>query len=194
MSVDALEDAAQFAEGALRMQFLQTDIAGAFIIEMKKIADDRGFFGRAWCSEESRKRGLSDRIVQINTGVSTRAGTLRGMHYQASPHAEVKVVQCTRGSVYDVAVDLRPDSPTFKRWAAVELTDRNYRSFYIPEGCAHGYLTLSDDAVLTYTTSQSYAPAAAKGVRFDDPAFGIHWPGDIRVISTADRSWPDFTS
>lgn len=175
------------------MQFLETDIGGAFIIEMKQIADDRGFFGRTWCSEESRKRGLSDRIVQINTGVSTRAGTLRGMHYQLAPHAEVKVVQCTRGAVYDVAVDLRPDSPTFKRWTAVELTDHNYRSFYIPEGCAHGYLTLSDDAVLTYTTSQSYAPASAKGVRYDDPAFGIRWPDDIRVISTADRSWPDFT-
>lgn len=175
------------------MLFQETDIAGAFVVEIKRIADDRGFFGRAWCSEEFRKRGLSDTIVQINTGVSTRAGTLRGMHYQLAPHAEVKVVQCTRGAVYDVAVDLRPESPTFKRWAAVELSDQNYRTFYIPEGCAHGYLTLSDDAVLTYTTSKSYAPTAAKGVRFDDPAFGIQWPGNIRVISTADRNWPDFT-
>jgi dTDP-4-dehydrorhamnose 3,5-epimerase len=176
------------------MLFQETDIAGAFVVEIKQISDDRGFFGRAWCSEEFRKRGLSDTIAQINTGVSTRAGTLRGMHYQLAPHAEVKVVQCTRGAVYDVAVDLRPESPTFKCWTAVELTDHNYRAFYIPEGCAHGYLTLSDDAVLTYMTSRPYAPTAAKGVRFDDPAFGIRWPGEIRVISTADRNWPDFTS
>ena len=175
------------------MLFQETDIAGAFVVEIKRIVDDRGFFGRTWCTEEFRKRGLSDTIVQINTGVSTRAGTLRGMHYQAAPHAEVKIVQCTRGTVYDVAVDLRRESQTFKRWAAVELSDQNYRAFYIPEGCAHGYLTLSDDAVLTYMTSKSYAPAAAKGVRFDDPAFGIQWPGEIRVVSTADRNWPDFT-
>ena len=107
--------------------------------------------------------------------------------------AEVKIVQCTRGRVYDVALDLRPASATFKRWAAVELSDRNYRSFYIPEGCAHGYLTLEDDAVLTYSTSRPYAPQHARGVRFDDPAFAIQWPAAAQVISAADRNWPDFT-
>jgi dTDP-4-dehydrorhamnose 3,5-epimerase len=175
------------------MLFQETDVAGAFVLEIQPIKDDRGFFGRTWCREELAKRGLADGIAQINTAVSLKAGTLRGMHFQLAPHAEVKIVQCTRGRVYDVALDLRPASATFKRWAAVELSDRNYRSFYIPEGCAHGYLTLEDDAVLTYSTSRPYAPQHARGVRFDDPAFAIQWPAAAQVISAADRNWPDFT-
>lgn len=175
------------------MLFRETEVAGAFVVEIEPIRDDRGFFGRSWCRAEFAKRGLSDTIAQINTAVSVREGTLRGMHYQLAPHAEVKIVQCTRGSVYDVAVDLRPASPTFKRWAAVELSGTNYRTFYIPEGCAHGYLTLEDDVVLTYSTSAAYAPQHARGVRFDDAAFGIQWPGTVQVISAADRAWPIFS-
>jgi dTDP-4-dehydrorhamnose 3,5-epimerase len=178
--------------GVAVMLFSETDVAGAFVIDIEPIKDERGFFGRTWCRTEFARRGLSDTIVQVNTAVSVRKGTLRGVHYQLAPHAEVKIVQCTRGSVYDVAVDLRPASPTFRRWAAVELSGHNYRAFYIPEGCAHGYLTLADDVVLTYSTSAAYAAQHARGVRFDDPAFGIQWPGQVQVISAADRGWPNF--
>jgi dTDP-4-dehydrorhamnose 3,5-epimerase len=175
------------------MLFRETEVAGAFVIEVEPIKDERGFFGRVWCRSELAKRGLSNAIEQINTAVSVQKGTLRGIHYQLAPHAEVKIIQCTRGRVYDVAVDLRPESPTFRRWAAVELSGHNYRTFYIPEGCAHGYLTLEDDVVLTYSTSAAYAAQHARGIRFDDPAFGIQWPETVQMISAADRRWPDFT-
>ena len=121
-----------------------------------------------------------------------RRGTLRGMHYQEAPHTEVKLIRCTRGAVHDVVVDLRPDSPTHRRWMGVELSARNGRTLYAPEGCAHGYLTLEDDTELLYFASDVYAPAAARGVRYDDPAFGIAWPGRIELVSAQDRSWPDY--
>jgi dTDP-4-dehydrorhamnose 3,5-epimerase len=174
------------------MQFTETAVQGAFVIDLRRITDERGFFARQWCQGELAKRGLSDRIAQINTGASDRRGTLRGLHYQEAPHAEVKIAHCPRGAVYDVVVDLRPESPTFRRWHGVELSGQNYRALYVPEGCAHGYLTLLDDTVLTYFTSVPYAPGAAKGVRYDDPAFGIIWPEEVRVASAPDRQWPAF--
>jgi dTDP-4-dehydrorhamnose 3,5-epimerase len=174
------------------MQFTATPVAGAFVIELKRIADERGFFARQWCQELLAQRGLSDRIAQINTANSSKAGTLRGMHFQRAPHSEVKIVHCPRGAVFDVVVDLRPDSPSYCRWHGVELSGDNYRALYIPEGCAHGYLTLRDDTVLTYSTSHPYAPAAAAGVMYNDPAFGIQWPAPIQLVSGPDRAWPVF--
>jgi dTDP-4-dehydrorhamnose 3,5-epimerase len=174
------------------MLFQESRVHGAFLIELERITDDRGFFARAWCSEQFGKRGLSQKIVQVNTALSHRAGTLRGMHFQRAPHAEVKVVQVPRGAAYDVVLDLRPESPSYCQWEGFELTGENFRALYIPEGCAHGYLTLDDETVLTYSTSVSFQSSAATGVRYDDPAFGIQWPRAASVISKADQNWPDY--
>jgi dTDP-4-dehydrorhamnose 3,5-epimerase len=174
------------------VKFRPTDIGGVWLIEQERRVDERGYFARAWCSEEFRAQGLVTTFPQINTAVSTRAGTLRGMHIQDAPHAEVKVVRCVRGSVYDVALDLRPDSPTFRLWYGVELTAANGLSLYLPEGCAHGYVTLEPDTELVYMASSPYAPKHARGVRHDDPAFGIHWPIATEIISEQDRNWPEF--
>jgi dTDP-4-dehydrorhamnose 3,5-epimerase len=174
------------------MQFRPTAVEGAFVIEPKQIPDARGYFARTWCTDVLGQRGLNGRIAQINTGRSIKAGTLRGMHFQSAPHAEVKIARCERGAVFDVVVDLRPGSPTYCKWHGEELTENNLRELYVPEGCAHGYLTLADDSVLTYLTSHPYAPGSASGVRFDDPAFGIEWPREIAVISDADRNWAPF--
>jgi dTDP-4-dehydrorhamnose 3,5-epimerase len=174
------------------MLFEEVSVKGAFIIEPERRMDERGFFARMYCERELAERGLVGGIRQINTGFSPRAGTLRGLHYQAPPHAEVKIVRCVGGAVYDVVVDLRPDSRTFKQWFGVELTADNGRLLYAPEGTAHGYLTLTSDTELIYMTSCPYAAQAARGVRFDDPAFGIEWPAAVRLVSQADRSWPDF--
>ncbi|MCI0400700.1 MAG: dTDP-4-dehydrorhamnose 3,5-epimerase family protein [Gammaproteobacteria bacterium] len=174
------------------MIFTKGEIDGAYVMQLDKRADERGFFARLWCEQELRDRGLSARIAQINAGFSPRAGTLRGLHYQLAPHAEVKIVRCARGAVYDVIVDLRPASPTYRRWIGSELTADDAGLLYVPEGCAHGYLTLVDNAELIYLTSQPYVPHAARGVRYDDPAFGFQWPEKVRIISEADRSWPDF--
>ncbi|MCX8004029.1 MAG: dTDP-4-dehydrorhamnose 3,5-epimerase [Burkholderiaceae bacterium] len=170
------------------------DVAGVFLLQMEPRHDERGHFARLLCEQELERQGLQGRFVQVNSGFSPRAGTLRGLHFQQPPHAEVKIARCTRGAVFDVAVDLRPDSPTFCRWVGVELRPEVPTLLYVPEGCAHGYLTLADDTELVYFTSRPYAPEAARGVRYDDPAFGIRWPVPVRVISQADRSWPDFTS
>jgi dTDP-4-dehydrorhamnose 3,5-epimerase len=174
------------------VRFTRGTVAGCYVIDLEKRSDDRGYFARAWCEREFSEQGLSTRIAQVNVGVSRKAGTLRGLHYQAGSHGEVKVVSCPRGAVYDVAVDLRPGSPTFRRWQGLELSAETGRMFYIPEGCAHGYLTLTDDTELMYSTSRPYAPDAARGVRYDDPAFGIAWPVQISTISPADAAWPDF--
>jgi dTDP-4-dehydrorhamnose 3,5-epimerase len=174
------------------MKFLPTRIAGCYVIELDKRVDDRGYFARTWCEQEFAAQGLSTRIVQVNFGVSTKAGTLRGMHYQRAPHAEVKVIRCPRGAIFDVAVDLRPDSPSFRQWHGVELSHETGRMLYIPEGCAHGYLTLTDDAEMFYFTSHGYAAGSATGVRYNDPAFGIEWPAPIKLVSQADATWPDF--
>ena len=172
------------------MLFEEVGVKGAFVIEPERRMDERGFFARMYCERELAERGLVGGICQINTGFSRRAGTLRGLHYQAPPYAEAKIVRCVRGAVYDVVVDLRPDSPTFKQWFGAELTADNGRLLYAPEGTAHGYLTLTNDTELIYMTSKSYAPNEARGVRFNDPVFNIVWPAEVGVISKADLSWP----
>ncbi len=175
------------------LQFTAGTVEGAYLIEPERRSDKRGFFARLWCAQELAARGLVADVAQINTGVSPRRGTLRGLHYQLPPHEEVKIVRCFRGAVFDVVVDLRRGSPTYRRWMGVELTAVNARLLYVPQGCAHGYLTLTDDVELLYLTSRAYAPEAARGLRYDDPAFGIAWPAPARVVSRADASWPLFS-
>jgi len=172
--------------------FTPTKIADVYVIDVERRQDERGYFGRMWCEREMAAHGLSTRVAQTNVAVSLRAGTLRGMHYQREPFAEVKIIRCARGAVYDVIVDLRPASATYLQWVGVELTAENGRMLYAPEGCAHGYVTLRDDTELSYSTSQFYAPEAANGVRFNDPAFNIQWPVAVSVISAQDRNWPTF--
>jgi len=174
------------------MRFEKTEIPGVFVLELERHEDDRGFFARTWCVKELEDHGLNPRLVQVNVGFSHRAGTLRGVHYQTEPAAEVKIARCTRGALFDIALDLSPGSPTFKNWVGVELSAANGRQLYIPEGCAHGYQTLEDDTELCYLTSEIYAPDCAGGVRYDDPAFGIEWPIEVTRISDGDRSWPLF--
>lgn len=176
------------------MIFTPGKVQGSYVVDIEKRSDERGYFARWWCAREFEELGLSTGIAQINVGVSPRAGTLRGLHFQEDPHAEVKVAGCTRGAVYDVIVDLRAQSPTRGQWMGVELREGTGRLVYAPAGCAHGYLTLEPESELFYMTSEPYAPAAARGVRYDDPAFRIAWPRSIEVISAADRDWPDFGS
>jgi dTDP-4-dehydrorhamnose 3,5-epimerase len=175
------------------MIFTPTALGGAYVIDLDRREDDRGFFARAWCEREFAEHGLETRFVQCNIAFSPRKGTLRGMHFQRPPHAEVKVMRCTRGAIYDVIVDLRPGSPTHKQWLGIELTADNRRMLYVPEGCAHGYQTLVDDTEAFYPVSEFYTPEAEAGVRWNDPAFGIEWP-DVEgaLLSEKDRSWPDY--
>jgi dTDP-4-dehydrorhamnose 3,5-epimerase len=174
------------------MMFLETKILGVFEIRPELIHDERGFFARSWCQQEFASRGLNSRLVQCNISGSLRKGTLRGMHYQVAPFAETKLVRCTRGSIFDVALDLRPDSPTYKQWTAAVLTAENHHMLCISEGCAHGFLTLESDCEVFYQMSAFYQPEAARGVRWNDPAFGIAWPVTVEVISARDASYPDF--
>lgn len=174
------------------MIFKSTNLQGVFELEVEPHADDRGFFARTWCREEFRTQDLNPGLAQCSVSFNHRRGTLRGMHYQSAPHAEAKLVRCTRGSIYDVALDLRPDSATFLRWVAAELTADNRRAFYIPKGCAHGFLTLEDNTEVFYQISELYNPGSARGVRWNDPTFGIAWPAEIAVISERDRTYPDF--
>jgi dTDP-4-dehydrorhamnose 3,5-epimerase len=162
------------------------------VIDLQKHGDDRGFFARVFCQDEFADHGLPRDMVQMNLSYSAMKGTVRGLHYQVAPHEEAKYIRCTRGAVYDVTVDVRPSSPTFKQWMGVELTQENYRMVYVPEGCAHGYLTLVDDSEVNYQVSAFYAPEAERGLRYDDPAIAIEWPTDVRVVSEKDRSWPAF--
>lgn len=174
------------------MTFAETSLKGACLVGLGKIEDERGYFGRAWCREEFKQHGLNPDMVQLNAGFSHRRGTVRGMHYQIAPHAEAKFIRCTRGAIYDVIIDLREGSATFGKWHGMELTADNGLMLYAPEGFAHGYQTLQDDTEMYYMTSSPYAPAAARGVRHDDPKFGVRWPVPITVISAADRAWPDY--
>jgi dTDP-4-dehydrorhamnose 3,5-epimerase len=173
------------------MRFTETKVAGAYLVEPEPIADERGFFARTWCREEFAANGLNPDLAQANLSFNARRGTLRGMHYQAAPHEEAKLVRCTRGAIFDVALDLRPGSSSYLAWFGTELTDANRHMLYVPEGCAHGFLTLEDATEVAYQMSTPYAPAAARGVRWDDPAFGIEWPGEVLVINERDRSYPD---
>lgn len=176
------------------MRFEPTKIHGVVRVELETITDDRGFFARAWCREEFAAAGLVSDLLQCNISYNTRLGTLRGMHYQADPHGEVKLVRATRGAVYDVALDLRLDSPTYLQWHAEELSADNRRALYIGAGIAHGFITLTDDAELFYQMSTQYVAEASRGVRWNDPAFGIDWPAEPSVISDRDSSYPDFTA
>ena len=172
------------------MIFKETKLKGAYIIEPEPIKDERGFFARCFCQKEFEKYGLNPYIAQCNVSYNEKRGTLRGMHYQVGPHAEAKVVRCTTGAIYDVIIDLRPDSATFKRWVAVELTKENLQLLYVPEGFAHGFQTLTDNAELIYYHSAFYSPEYERGLRFDDPTLAINWPLPAGAISPKDQSYP----
>ena len=172
------------------MEFIKTSLADAMLIDIRKLADDRGYFARTFCAEEFGKAGLETRFPQANHSHNLRAGTLRGMHFQRAPHGEVKVVRCVRGALHDVIIDLRPASPTYRRWEGFELTAENGRMLYVPAGFAHGFQTLRDDTDASYLVSHPYTPGAEGGVRFDDPAFGIAWPLPVGTISEKDAAWP----
>lgn len=176
------------------MIFHPTELDGAWVIELERLEDERGFFARSFSRDEFEARGLDARVVQCNVSFNKKRGTLRGMHYQVAPHAEVKLVRCTAGALHDVIIDLRPASPTFKRHVGVVLSADNRRTLYVPEGFAHGFQTLEDDTEVCYQVSAPYQPSAARGVRWNDPAFGIVWPyAAERIILARDRDYPDFT-
>jgi len=174
------------------MLFTPTKINGASVIELEKHVDDRGFFARGWCWSEFGDRGLPNRLVQMNISFNRFKHTLRGFHYQVAPYQEDKMLRCVRGAVYDVLVDLRPGSATYRSHIAIELSASNYRSLLVPKGCANAFLTLADETEVTYLVSEFYTPAAERGIRWNDPAFSIGWPAEPAVISDKDRSWPDY--
>ena len=174
------------------MIFAETKLKGAFIVEPERLEDERGFFARTWCQREFEAHGLNTRWVQCNISFNRTRGTLRGMHYQAAPYEEAKLVRCTMGAIYDVIVDLRPESPIFKQHIAVVLTAQNHKMLYVPEGFAHGFLTLEDNTEVFYQMSESYVPGYSRGIRWNDPAFGIQWPTDVQAISERDQNHPDF--
>ena len=174
------------------MVFTETPLKDVFCIEPERREDARGFFARTWCRKEFLEHGLNAGLVQCSVSFNTRKGTLRGLHYQAAPHGEAKLVRCTRGSIYDVALDLRPDSPTFLRHVAVVLSSENHAMLYIPEGCAHGFETIEPDTEVFYQMSEFYDPECARGVRWNDPAFGIEWPVKEPTMAERDRQYPDF--
>ncbi len=176
------------------MLFKQTILKGAYLIEPEKLEDERGFFARSFCVREFEKHGLNPRLVQCNISHNIKKGTLRGMHYQKAPYAEAKLVRCTRGAIYDVIVDLRPDSPCFRMNVGMRLDEANRIMVYIPEGFAHGFITLEDDSEVFYQMSEFYSPQHAAGFRWNDPFFSIQWPLEAVVISERDRTYPDFQS
>jgi dTDP-4-dehydrorhamnose 3,5-epimerase len=172
------------------MLFSETPIAGAWVVDPTPHNDDRGRFMRAWCADEFAAKGIDFRPLQANMGFSHRAGTTRGLHYQIAPNLEAKLVRCTRGSVFDVLVDLRPESPTFGKWFGTELSATNGRMLYVPPMCAHGVQTLEDASEIYYMASAVFAPASVRGIRFDDPAIAIRWPLPPVAISDQDSRWP----
>jgi len=174
------------------MEFRETPLKDAFLVELTGIRDERGFFARVFCVDEFRSAGLETSFVQINNSLSSRAGTLRGLHYQLPPMAEVKVVRCIAGALWDCIVDLRPDSPTFARWFGTTLSAENRRMLYVPRGFAHGFITLTDNAEALYLVSARYAPEQERGLRWDDPRFGIEWPREPAELSAKDRAWRSF--
>jgi len=172
------------------MIFVETKLSGAFVIELERLEDERGFFARSFDEKEFAARGLAARWVQCNVSFNKKKGTLRGMHYQVAPHAEAKLVRCTMGAIYDVIIDLRPDSPTFKQWVAFELSADNRRMLYIPEGFAHGFQTLTDNSEVFYQMCESYHPESARGVRWNDPTFAIEWPlYNALILSEKDSNY-----
>ena len=176
------------------MRFIPTHLAGAYLIEPEPVSDERGFFARTWCRNEFAEMGLTPNLVQCNISYNKARGTLRGMHYQKAPHAEAKLVRCTQGAVYDVIVDLRSDSNTFKQWLGVELTAENRNALYVPKGFAHGFISLKDDTEVLYQMSEFFHAEFAAGLRWDDPAFSIRWPIDVKVISERDLAYSAFAA
>jgi dTDP-4-dehydrorhamnose 3,5-epimerase len=174
------------------MIFKETKLKGAYLIEIEPIEDERGVFARSFCLKEFERYGLNPRIVQCNISYNEKKGTLRGMHYQIPPHEEAKLVRCTMGAIYDVIIDLRPDSATYKQWIAMELAAKNHQMLYVPEGFAHGFETLSDRTEVFYQISEFYHPECARGVRWNDPAFSIEWPFSEIIVSDKDNRWPVF--
>lgn len=174
------------------MRLHSTDLPGVVRIEPERLSDERGFFARTYCREELAAAGLDPEIAQCSLSFNPTKGTLRGMHYQAEPHGETKLIRCTMGSIYDVLVDLRPQSPAFKRYAAFTLTAETRELLYVPPGIAHGFITLTPDCEVFYQISVPYHAESARGVRWDDPAFGIEWPAEPTLISDRDRDYPDF--
>jgi dTDP-4-dehydrorhamnose 3,5-epimerase len=174
------------------MIFTPAPLAGAYTIDLEKRGDDRGFFARLFCEEEFAHHGLETRFIQANNSLSAKRGTLRGMHYQLPPAAEVKVVRCIQGALFDVILDLRPDSPSFGRWFGAELSAENRRMMYVPRGSAHGFITLTENAEVLYLVSAAYAQPQERGVRYDDPRFAIDWPLAPAEISAKDAAWPDY--
>lgn len=174
------------------MKFTETPLKGAFVIELEKRGDDRGFFARFFCEREYEQHGLNHGIVQINTSLSKIKGTLRGMHYQLAPKAEDKIIRCLRGTLFDVIIDLRPESPTFLRHFSIQLTGENRTMLYVPKGFAHGFITLEPDTEAFYLVTEYYAPDRERGLRYNDPKFGISWPLEPVVISDKDKAHPDF--
>lgn len=176
------------------MIFSPTDVAGAFLIRPERLADERGFFAGIYCEREMAEHGLDPRVVQRSVSYNKVRGTLRGMHYRIAPHQENKLVSCLRGSIYDVVVDLRPGSTTFRRWTAATLTAEGFEALFVPKGCAHGFVTLTDEAVVHYEISDFHHPESARGLRYDDPAFAIDWPLAPAVINERDRGYPAYAT
>lgn len=174
------------------MLFTELSLEGAYVVDLEKREDSRGFFARTYCRREFEEHGLATQMPQTNVSFSRKQGTLRGMHYQEAPYEEAKLVRCARGAIYDVIVDLRPNSATFKRWFGVKLTEGNHKMLYVPEGFAHGFISLADDTEVNYQVSQFYAPGHERGLRYDDPSIGIRWPSDVSEISEKDEAWPAF--
>lgn len=175
------------------MLFTPTKLKDAYLVEPKKLEDERGFFARSWCEKEFRDRSLNPNLVQCNISFNKKKGTLRGMHLQIEPYAEAKLVRCTQGAIYDVIIDLRPDSETYLQWIGVELTPENHKALYVPEGFAHGFQTLANNTEVFYQMSQFYAPECARGYRWNDPSFNISWQDEITTISEKDRNWEDYS-
>jgi dTDP-4-dehydrorhamnose 3,5-epimerase len=175
------------------MIFRKTLMNGAYLIDLERMEDERGFFARSWCRREFEAHGLNPGLVQCNISFNRKKGTLRGMHHQDPPHQEAKTVRCTMGAIYDVIVDLRPKSPTFKQHFGVLLTAENRKMIYAPEGFSHGFLTVEDNTEVSYQMSEFHAPECARGIRWNDPGIGIKWPADVIIISERDRNYPDFT-
>ena len=174
------------------MRFSETRLKGAYLVDIEPLEDARGFFARSWCRREFEERGLLPLLAQASLSYTRRKGTLRGMHYQAAPFSEAKLVRCTRGAIYDVVIDLRPGSATYRQWVGVEMRAREHRMLYIPEGLAHGFQTLEDDVEVTYQMSEFHTIEAERGVRYDDPVFSVRWPLPVQAISDRDRAWPDY--
>lgn len=180
------------SHGGGRLKFLPTSLAGVYIIDIEPLNDERGFFARNWCRREFEQHGLNTLHSQFSISYNIKCGTLRGLHYQTKPYEETKVVRCTRGIIYDVIVDMRPESSSFLKWISVELSAENRRMVYIPFGCAHGFQTLSDDTEVLYQISEFFHPESSKSLRWDDPVLNIEWPPAVRTISDRDRQYPDF--